>query len=530
MIMIKKPYKLKIVSIMLAVVFLFYSSLFAGEVCLRPKIGEYDRVEGAIFSRLCNRLSESKSYDEIIETLKEITAFTGEEEVAENFASSFGILQFFRLLNEVLYYTKQMTEPYAEWNSFDGLKYYRGNIKIEVRKILRNIFGSPDLSQIITKELAINGTTSNEKIILDFLDGDGGESCSFMDEKFPEILLLLKDPQKVKDLVLVLSLFRLVHYNPFLPPERHKGTKGTQEIVLEYAIRKGIYISIGNGLYITPISESFRRHIVFRMNDEKEISDAVEIFIIGDDRKVGRYLLSDKRLKFCQDMYESFGDGCGIIKTHLMATYSKEVVPQVEAYGDIFDYSEAKEPFRIFIYDYSYPIRGRRLERIDAMYLGRIAGEVASGKILNSKMAMPETIVRDVFATTKRFIEKGYTFEDPTGSDLHSGNFRLCLDGRVRFVNDFEAFGKGEEATEEILKLSFRIDSEAILKRGLALVLSSVLDNYGFDYEAILNRITILYTYYDILEEEDWIKFLSPNSSLKDLKEKILNEESRKDL
>ncbi|MBF0216146.1 MAG: iron-containing alcohol dehydrogenase [Candidatus Omnitrophica bacterium] len=52
---------------------------------------------------------------------------------------------------------------------------------------------------------------------------------------------------------------------------------------LQFALEEGLYIRIGKDLFMTPVSESFRRHIVFTRNGDGTIGSAFEALIPGDN-------------------------------------------------------------------------------------------------------------------------------------------------------------------------------------------------------------------------------------------------------
>lgn len=64
--------------------------------------------------------------------------------------------------------------------------------------------------------------------------------------------MILNDSSKAARFVLLLSLLRLVNPKYFMPEEY------STYLPLEYAVEQGRYIALGHGLYVAPVSESFR--------------------------------------------------------------------------------------------------------------------------------------------------------------------------------------------------------------------------------------------------------------------------------
>ncbi len=423
----KKIYKIANMALIYTLIGVFLCSDVAYSSNLRPT-HSYSRdakdVNAERFEQLYNVLFKSKNVSKVNQNLNFIyKSISGDEQDAINFIKSFKGAQLLILLNRSLYNMKDK-------KNLEG-------IKRKVRKILSCLFGTPALWGALNGQLALHENIPDDRVALEFLDGESGQSAGFMYKKFPELLDILKDPQKTRDLVLLLSLFRVLYYST--TDSAYYEGKHKEDTPLEYAIKMDLYIPIGKNLYITPMSETFRRHILFRINSRGETTDAVEIFIIGDNRQQKRHLLRRERLDVCRDMYDSFGDECGIIKTHLMAEYPEGLMSQVEVYGDIFDFSE--DTFRIFIYDYSDINHGRRLHKLSRAYVEKIAG----GKDLSRLSSISETIIEDVLSIINRFIKRGYYFDRGEGTDLTILNFRLCKDGRTRAVGDFESFLKKAE-------------------------------------------------------------------------------------
>jgi hypothetical protein len=354
------------------------------------------------------QLYRGKGIKTIIQELDKIdTLIRFNEDTAIQFIRSFNKSDLLMLLNSVLYKTRKK-DPEKK-------------IVVRVRNILTAIFDNKNISSELIRQMDFFNATENQTVSIEFLDGADGKSAKFIKETFPEILTILRDPRKIKDLFLLLSLYRFSHY--IGTPDYINNDEALTP--LEYSIKHGFYIALGKNLYVTALSESFRRHIIFKIDENGEFSKAVEILIPGDNKKE-RMFLGRSRLDVCRDIYETEGENCDIVKTHLMAEYPRNILPYIYGYGDIFKYKR-KDPLRIFIHDYSGVNQGRRFCEINGAYFKRV------------KCAEP---IQQILILINRFVKNGYYFNRGYGSDLTFHNFRLCVDGAVRFSGDLDSFYK----------------------------------------------------------------------------------------
>ncbi len=299
--------------------------------------------------------------------------------------------------------------------------------------LIKVVLENPQLVSILTTSI-LKPSQNRDKGSKATLKFNDGESVDLLKDKFDEIVQILEDPRTAAEFIIFLSLLRKI-YSSRLP---HKGF--LSHTALEYAIETGIYFPLGNGLYVTPVSESFRRHIIFRLTPDKRATDAIEIMIPGDHFR--RKILTDHRLVISQDIYKVYGPENGTVK--VLAAVEYPGITHINLYGKDYIYSSGK--LGVLVFDYSEKHQGRRLaDDIDIIsitpeYLERINREVKGNRLVTGRAATAETIVKDALSTVQRFIHQGYYFGAEMGGDMHLGNFRLTKFGEVEFVSDYDAF------------------------------------------------------------------------------------------
>lgn len=406
------------------------------------------------FNDICNRLKGTKNTGLILEELSKIKALLdSDKKNAISFVESFKGDGLLMLLNGTLYKTRESKD--------------KESVVSSIKKILNSLFKDKSISYELVKQMDLFGGSEDRGVSIEFLDGEKGESSGFMNENFSEILSLLRDPQKTKALFLLLSLYRFWQYKD-APSYEGDDNDLTP---LEYSVKHGIYIPLGSDLYVAPMSESFRRHIIFRMDKKDDFTNAVEILIPGDNKAM-RAFIRRGRLDVCRDMYESRGEGCKVIKTHLMAEYPKRVLPVIYGYGDVFKYKK-RDPLRIFIHDYSGFSQGRRFTDINEAYCKRVG------------MTDPKELVEDMLILINQFVKDGYYFDRGGGSDLTTHNFRLCVDAKTRFTGDLDSFHKrrrGAAKDRDIMDIWFDFKRNSIIPWGnLNYQVNNVLRRIGVD-------------------------------------------------
>lgn len=445
--------------------------------------------------------TDKKKPSAILEELKRLDSIiSGNENEASELIKSFHGREFLALLNA--YISSAKNDPLL------------GDIRTEAIGIFKKIMGNPGLSGVLSDQMTLYDTTPANGISFNYLDGEEGESARFLQNSFPALLNILKDPEKVQTLILFLSFCRLAYYKDE-EAGYNKDEDSQKDTLFEYALKNGIYVQIGDNLFVTPISGSFRRHVVFTKNVHGGVKDAVEIMIIGDQEF--RESLGTERIDVYKDMCQLFGDRfsstSGSIKPHLLVEYPKKIIPKIDAYGKVITFKH-KSPFRVIIHDYSRDSQGRRLSNINSAFLKRISDE--TGIELTA-----EDLMEQFFTLVNRFMIAGYYFNSDGYTDLTTHNFTLCLDGKLKPSNDYGTFYKPKgtkiHSGMNVMDIFNNIGREtrrrkrpvipswAVMKWQLGLVLKSIrVEPRDFSFYPIIKRVAVTSA-----EEEQFVKSVS---------------------
>jgi len=198
---------------------------------------------------------------------------------------------------------------------------------------------------------------------------------------------------------------------------------------LQYAIETNNFLKIGKDLYITPITESFRRHIIFKTNEQGNVLFAIEMLIPGEIN-YKKSLNADMRKMVANDINNSF-------PTH---EYTPDVLLTkripfrgVMLYGERWNGSTAEVSFS------DYPLDGKRLQFINgntrsdwARQMG-ISEEDLDVRIMSQSM--------ELMAAAQAL---GYT----SAGDLAAHNFRVgMIYDREDHLKDIEVQLAGDYST-----------------------------------------------------------------------------------
>ncbi len=323
---------------------------------------------------------------------------------------------------------------------------------------------------------------------------------------------LLFVPENSRKLLILAANLRLVY--PFERMRIFEGLEGN----LERAISEGVYFPLGDNIFITPYTESFRRHIIFRMNEDKKVLFAVEIKMPGEDShkkivsmndyEIGRYILEHNA-------------SAPVVEPLVFFQLADE---EINLYGkrEKYDFSYNREHcsynscnFAVF----SYSEDGRRLMNISVKGFKDIAAryEIYAGDV--KKVA--EDITRQVLSITAMFHTFGYRGFDEVGTDMHLENFRIICgrtNVKIVFVNDFAAFNK-PSGDEDKLRRIFELDLNRFISAEVAKGLSSSSKHCLFGSHGLLARdCRRIYNE----EREKWEEKLSQKPTLQAPSEEIV--------
>ncbi|MBF0217073.1 MAG: hypothetical protein HQL30_08785, partial [Candidatus Omnitrophica bacterium] len=216
---------------------------------------------------------------------------------------------------------------------------------------------------------------------------------------------------------------------------------------LVYAREKGLVIHLGSNLYMTPVSESYRRHIIFALdkNGGKELF-RFEVVIPSPAKPL---VDADKRSTIAGDLRERYGNW---------------ITPHPFASGDfpsgVYDmYGEDIEFGPMKVMGIDYPFDAHRFSHYSLKRLNELAAECGV-----TREDLDRHILSGVARLTAMIHSAGYlghyykkplkaggvrTFE----TDWHADNIRLVVDTnrsgldkvRMTLVGDFTCFSRANE-------------------------------------------------------------------------------------
>ena len=208
---------------------------------------------------------------------------------------------------------------------------------------------------------------------------------------------------------------------------------------LEYGRTEGKFFEIGPDLFICPTTESFKRHIIFRMVKGKVIW-AKEIMIPGDERI---NLQGERRQEVANDFYKKFDENhdvkgyvSGILKLPDLPNDGREL------YGKPWP---KNEKFQVVMYDYEED--GKRLSHINK----DVKEQWVKKLKLSSTHDLEEKIIKGALEC---FLAVGYTGYFGL-FDMHTENFKVAfvydkngvpIDVKVKLVGDFGSYVKKKNA------------------------------------------------------------------------------------
>lgn len=236
---------------------------------------------------------------------------------------------------------------------------------------------------------------------------------------------------------------------------------------LEYARAEGIVFPIGPGLFMTPVTESFRRHLIFAEDGRGNVAFAFEVMVPGEDSD--RRLLYAKKRRMIARKIEKLYPG----KEYCVPILAMKELPQgiYELYGWQCPYTSRSR--KLCVMAYGYPQDGKRLENMTPAMLGSLARKIGM-----TREKLERSIVEQVATLTAATHLAGYAghseSSDGIAYDGHTGNIRLVAGAggiALSLVSDFSAFSSLADFAEPrkaIERDYIHLASPALNQRGLA--------------------------------------------------------------
>ncbi|MEW5895947.1 MAG: hypothetical protein AB1650_09385 [Candidatus Omnitrophota bacterium] len=259
--------------------------------------------------------------------------------------------------------------------------------------------------------------TVDKASVLDILLGEGNEKVS---EEFFKLASLLR-----------LSF-------------SYEGTFTDSRPPLKYALEEGIYFSIGPDLYITPVTEAFRRPMIFSKNADGSIKFAFEIVISGEQFSK-LYTGARNRYDVSLELKKTYPDKEYGVQPIYFRKFPK--------YAFTF-YGRRRLPFlvkplEVIAFDYQYD--GKRLNNVSSEMIAVWANELGISQ-KDVELMIAEQVVEEVVAMhAMGYVGNGENryFKGVLSYDQHIENFRCIFDPadrlkpvKILYVGDFVYFEK----------------------------------------------------------------------------------------
>lgn len=248
-----------------------------------------------------------------------------------------------------------------------------------------------------------------------------GKHKTDLQQKMPTLARIMGSDKIMRRFLFILSTFRKMY------PEHLIRNSGLTTLApIQYAKRVNLMFRLAE-LNLVPVSESFRRHIVYTEGADGYF--AVELKIPGEDP--GRDTIAETNYTVAKEYIRRYGDDSSTADPLFYAQY-KGALP---LYGKKYSFSEDPLSVACFIYH-----DGKRYGDAPYEYIKKCARKRGM-----TVAALQREIAITSFAVAIRLHMMGYVGNTGWGNDMHSGNLRLTTDGRIEFVSDFGAFEKSRD-------------------------------------------------------------------------------------
>ncbi|MFA5160002.1 MAG: hypothetical protein WC484_05795, partial [Candidatus Omnitrophota bacterium] len=263
------------------------------------------------------------------------------------------------------------------------------------------------------------------------IDPEGRVSA--LKTEYRELYNLLFNPENARRLLVIATMLRIIY--PYEEAQERAGTEGP----LAYALRRKLYFSLGSGFFITPFTESFRRHLVFRMGSDGKIDKVLEIKIPGEFPDEDHRIVEESDIKISAEVRSRWPHAA------MVAPVSFIHFPDgnYRIYGQLIHFGP-QEAFNkacnIAIFDYR---DGRRVTNLTEEDIRTIAAKYPRYQ------RNPKAVIQDIAHQAYRILAMlhtlGYQGSDDESTDAHMENFRAMLGAEgveVEAPNDLSNFNR----------------------------------------------------------------------------------------
>ena len=228
---------------------------------------------------------------------------------------------------------------------------------------------------------------------------------------------------------------------------------------LRYAMEEGLTVRIGEDLFLTPVTESFRRYLIFAKNAKGKVRFAFEVLLPGQEPS-RQNTYAEKRGFIARKINVAFpGKGYSVVpifeKEFPEGTYTM--------YGKEYAFGP-DSPLRVIAFDYKYD--GKRLDIRKPDVLRSIFKDAGISP-KKARRSILEQLAEQVAAIHSiGYAGHGATEGEESDTDLHLGNFRIEAKKRrvkIRLVADFAEFKKLSEFAdpERAIEVDYRDIAES---------------------------------------------------------------------
>ncbi|NLE64295.1 MAG: methyltransferase domain-containing protein, partial [Elusimicrobia bacterium] len=258
----------------------------------------------------------------------------------------------------------------------------------------------------------------------------------------PELYSLLFDPDNARKVLAIPTRLRRIW--PYENDKIRRGLEGP----LAWALQNNILYPLGNGLFISPVTESFRRHLILRLSPTDEVERVLEIKVPGSDT-IHR-IVEDNDIMIASALRQHWQE------SRITPPVAFLSLPQgtYTLYGQAMPFGPEEETntsCNMAVFEYQ---DGRRLTNLDPRHdLPVIAARYPRYQ------GNPQAVALDIAHQSYRFLAmahlSGYRGSHETGTDAHLENLRAVLgaDGiEIVSVDDLFSFELRDGPTAQDLR------------------------------------------------------------------------------
>ncbi|MDD5584432.1 MAG: hypothetical protein PHV55_05215, partial [Candidatus Omnitrophica bacterium] len=259
------------------------------------------------------------------------------------------------------------------------------------------------------------GTLEFAKLFVDDLTRIDYEGIfARMAYQHPDIYCLFGDCRNITQVARAASIMR--NYFPYRITSPDIFTSP-----LDFAVQNGIYLELVPGVFLSPISGSFKRHTIFKMDKHNQVTSLFEMKIPGRDEGNTATLLPNA-LEAYDELKTVFGEDISMV--NIVSVFIVEVDNVKDA---LYGYSEwIKDQVRVVVL-FELPESAPRLDQVTPFDLRRIAEKYSEEYAGDAQL-----VLDDLAADMLRFMAMVHSgkisgMKQEESSDFHLGNFRLKL-------------------------------------------------------------------------------------------------------